>query len=77
LDASATYYLIDIQTGSNLWVGTVHATNTFELNPNQYSTIVGEDDAAVRCVAELNEEIVTRLTLFMQRRIAEKPPKQS
>jgi LPS-assembly lipoprotein len=77
LDASATYYLIDIQTGSNLLVGTVHATNTFELNPNQYSTIVGEDDAAVRCVAELNEEIVTRLTLFMQRRIAEKPPKQS
>jgi len=32
----------------------------------------GEDDAAVRSVAELDREIVTRLTLFIQRRIAEK-----
>jgi hypothetical protein len=77
LDVSATYYLSDIRTGNNLLVGTVHVTNTFELNPNQYSTVVGEDDAAVRCATELNQEIVTQLTLFMQRRIAENPPKQS
>jgi hypothetical protein len=32
--------------------------------------VVGEDDAGVRCVAELDREIVTRLTLFMQRRVA-------
>ena len=51
------------------------SSNSFDLNPNQYSTVVGEDDAAVRCVAELNQEIVTRLTLFMQRRIAEKSPR--
>jgi LPS-assembly lipoprotein len=75
LDVYATYYLIDVQTGGTLLANTVHVANSFDLNPNQYSTIVGEGDAAVRSVAELNQEIVTRLTLFMQRRIAEKSPK--
>jgi LPS-assembly lipoprotein len=75
LDVYATYYLSDIRSGTNLLINTVHVTNTFDLNPNQYSTVVGEDDAAVRSVAELNQEIVTRLTLFMQRRRAEQAPK--
>ena len=60
-----------------LLVNTVHVANSFDLNPNQYSTVVGEDDAAVRSVAELDQEIVTRLTLFMQRRLAEQPPAPS
>lgn len=72
LDAIATYNLVDSKTGSSLLTNTVHVANTFNLDPNQYSTVVGEDDAAVRVVAELNQEIVTRLTLFMQRRTAEK-----
>src|SRR6516225_10632706 len=75
LDAYATYRLIDLQTGSILLTNTVHVANSFDLNPNQYSTIVGEDDAGVRTVAELDQEIVTRLTLFMQRRMAEKSAK--
>ena len=75
LDVVVTYYLTDIQSGSNLLVNTVHVANTFDLNPNQYSTIVGEDDAAVRGVAELDQEIVTRLTLFFQRRLAEQKAK--
>jgi LPS-assembly lipoprotein len=75
LDVYATYYLIDVQSGNPVLANTVHVANSFDLNPNQYSTVVGEDDAAVRSVAELNQEIVTRLTLFMQRRIAERSPK--
>jgi LPS-assembly lipoprotein len=75
LDAFATYKLVDLQSGSVLLNNTVHVANSFDLNPNQYSTIVGEDDAAVRTVAELDQEIVTRLTLFMQRRAAEKSAK--
>ena len=77
LDVYATYYLVDVQRGTNLLANTVHVANSFDLNPNQYSTVVGEDDAAVRSVAELDREIVTRLTLFMQRRLAEKSPKPS
>jgi LPS-assembly lipoprotein len=75
LDATATFRLIDIQTGGTLLTNTVHVANSFDLNPNQYSTVVGEDDAGVRSVAELDQEIVTRLALFIQRRMAEKNAK--
>ena len=75
LDATATFRLIDLQTGGTLLTNTVHVANSFDLNPNQYSTIVGEDDTGVRSVAELDQEIVTRLALFMQRRMAEKSAK--
>jgi LPS-assembly lipoprotein len=77
IDASANFRLIDLESGSTLLNNTVHVANSFDLNPNQYSTIVGEDDARVRSVAELDQEIVTRLTLFMQRRAAESGPKPS
>jgi len=77
VDASATFRLIDLKSGSTLLNNTVHVANSFDLNPNQYSTIVGENDAGVRCVAELDQEIVTRLTLFMQRRTAESGPRPS
>jgi LPS-assembly lipoprotein len=75
LDTYATYRLIDLQTGGILLTNTMHVANSFDLNPNQYSTIVAEDDAGVRSVAELDQEIVKRLTLFIQRRMAEKSPK--
>jgi len=75
LDIFATYFLIDMQSGNNLLVNTLHVANTFDLNPNQYSTTVGEDDTAVRSVAELDQEITTRLTLFFQRRLAEQKAK--
>ena len=75
IDAYATYKLVDLQNNVTLLTNTVHVANSFDLNPNEYSTIVGEDDARNRCAAELDQEIVTRLTLFMQRRIAEKGPK--
>jgi len=77
IDAYATYTLIDLQNHVTLLSNTIHVANSFDLNPNEYSTIVGEDDARNRTVAELDQEIVTRLTLFMQRRIAEKGPKPS
>jgi LPS-assembly lipoprotein len=77
LDVVVTYTLGDLESGKTLLNNTIHVANSFDLNPNQYSTVVGEDDAAVRSVAELNQEIVTRLTLFVQRRIAEKSPKPS
>jgi LPS-assembly lipoprotein len=77
IDVYATYNLIDSKTQKVLLVNTVHVANSFELNPNQYSTVVGEDDASVRSAAELNQEIVTRLALFMERRLAAQPPAPS
>ena len=75
IDTFATFMLVDLQNNATLLTNTVHVANSFDLNPNQYSTIVGEDDARVRSVAELDQEIVARLTMFMQRRIAEKGSK--
>jgi LPS-assembly lipoprotein len=77
LDVVVTYNLGDLESGSTLLTNTIHVANSFDLNPNQYSTIAGENDAAVRSVAELNQEIVTRLTVIMQRRMAEKSSKPS
>jgi LPS-assembly lipoprotein len=71
LDAYATYKLVELKTGTILLTNSVHVANSFDLNPNQYSTIVGEDDARNRCVSELDQEIVTRLTFFLQRRATE------
>jgi len=77
LDVYATYTLIDSKSAKILLVSTVHVANSFDLNPNQYSTVVGGEDAAVRSAAELNQEIVTRLAVFMERRLAEQPPAPS
>ena len=73
VDLTATYKLIDLKDGAVLLTNTVHSQNSFELNPNEYSTVVGEYDAAGRSVVELNDEIVTRLTLFLQDRARQKP----
>ena len=77
LDVYATYTLVDSKSQKSLLVNTVHVANSFDLNPNQYSTVVGSDDAAVRSAAELNQEIVTRLAIFMERRLAEQSPAPS
>ena len=63
--------------GQNLLTISLHEQNSFELNSNQYSTVVGEKDAQIRTVAELNSEIVRRLNLFMEQRIAQKAPKKA
>ncbi|MGH7045607.1 MAG: LPS assembly lipoprotein LptE [Stellaceae bacterium] len=79
LDVTATYNLSDLRTGTVLLTSTVHVQNSFALNPNQYSTTVGQDDAGIRSVVELDREIVTRLTLFLEHRVAQaaKPPERS
>ena len=75
VDLTATYRLLDSKDSAVLLTNTVHSQNTFALNPNEYSTVVGEYDAAGRSVVEINNEIVTRLTLFLQSRV--KTPKPS
>jgi LPS-assembly lipoprotein len=64
----ATYVLTDLKTGTRLQNNTVHATESFDIQANGYSTVVAQDDALVRTVEEMRREIVARLILFMQRR---------
>jgi|SRR5579863_9110205 LPS-assembly lipoprotein len=60
----STYRLVDSKTGQGLQSGTVHTTDSFDIQANGYSTVVAQDDAYKRCVEETRREIVARLTLF-------------
>jgi LPS-assembly lipoprotein len=73
LDVYATIVLRNIATGEQLLNRTIHAANAFDIVANEYATVVAEDDARSRTVDELDREIVTELTLFLQRRAAAKP----
>jgi LPS-assembly lipoprotein len=71
IDVHSTSKLNDIRTGRELLQFSLHDQNSFELNPNQYSTVVGEQDAGLRTIAELRRQIVFHLAMFMEKRIAE------
>jgi hypothetical protein len=77
IDVRSTSILGDLKAGQNVLTISLHEQNSFELNPNQYSTVVAEDDAQVRTVAELSREIILRLNLYMQRRVADQAAKEA
>jgi LPS-assembly lipoprotein len=77
VDVHAVSTLIENSSGKVLLTISLHDQNSFRLDPNQYSTTVGQDDAQKRTVAGLNDEIVRRLTIFMEQRAAEKEPKKA
>ncbi len=70
VDAIATISLRDIATGKVLLNNTIHVNQPFDILANGYATVVNENDANNRLAEELKQEIVARLTMFMQRRIA-------
>lgn len=72
IEVHSTSNLTEYKTGQILLTISLHEQNSFELNSNQYSTVVGEDDARVRTVAELNQQTVRRLNLFFNQRRAPK-----
>src|ERR1700730_15689482 len=75
LDATATITLRDIKTGAPLLTASSHTAESFDILANNYASVVAEDDARTRAVEELRRDIVTRLTVFLQRRAADTAPK--
>ena len=75
LDATANITLRDIKTGATLLFTSSHTAESFDILANEYASVVAEDDARTRAVEELRRDIMTRLTLFLQRRAAEAAPK--
>ena len=71
LDAYAGFVLSDSTSGTQLLTGSSHVAESFDILANLYSDTVAEDDARTRAVEELRRDIVSRLTLFLQRRVAE------
>ena len=67
LDVYATFALVELKTGKTLFENTIHSANAFDILANGYATTVAQGDADRRTVAELQREIVARLTFFMQR----------
>jgi LPS-assembly lipoprotein len=62
----ANYQLIEMGTNKVLQTGSIHASDSFDIQANGYSTVVAQNDASVRDVEEIRREIVARLTMFMQ-----------
>jgi len=63
----ATFTLTNLKTGTQLLTNTIHVSESFDIQANGYSTVVAENDARVRTVEQLRDEIVTALTLYLQR----------
>ena len=70
VEVSGTFVLTDAKTGQALLTSTSHSTDSFDIVGSGYSTVVAEDDARNRAVEELRRDMVTKLTLFFQRRAA-------
>jgi LPS-assembly lipoprotein len=68
VDVSATFTLSDLRTNTLLLNNTSHVADSFDIVANEYSTVVAEEDARNRAVEELRRDMVTKLTLFLQRR---------
>jgi LPS-assembly lipoprotein len=62
----ANYTLIELPGGKVVQTGFVHASDSFDIQANGYSTVVAQNDASRRDVEEIRREIVARLTMFMQ-----------
>jgi len=75
LDVYAGFILSDSTSGTQLLNSTSHVAESFDILANLYSDTVAEDDARTRAVEELRRDIVSRLTLFLQRRVAESTAK--
>jgi LPS-assembly lipoprotein len=74
LDATATFILSDSKSSAALLSTTTHVAESFDIVANEYAALVAEDDARTRAVEELRRDMLTRLTLFFQRRAAETKP---
>ncbi len=75
LDAYANFTLRDSIGGAQLLTGSSHVAESFDILANNYSNVVAEDDARTRAVEEMRRDIVSRLILLLQRRMAERTAK--
>lgn len=62
---TSTYRLIENKTGQVLQSGTIHTSDSFDIQANGYSNVVAQNDAYARCIEDTRREIVARLTLFL------------
>ena len=66
LNLSANYTLRNMQ-GAAVFTGTTTAVTNFNILRSQYATLIGEQDAYDRSVAQVSEDITRRVSLFFNR----------
>lgn len=74
LDIVANFTLIEIASGAQLFAATSHAAESFDILSNYYVNVVAEEDARKRAIEEVRRDMVTQLTVFLQRRAAAAAP---
>lgn len=70
IDVSTTFVLTDAKTGQQLLTANSHSADSFDILANGYATVVAQNAARDRAVEEIRRDVVTKLTLFFQRRAA-------
>ena len=75
LNLYADYTLKD-QAGKTVVTATAHATATFNQLQEEYGTLAAEQNAYQRCLDEVSEQIVNRISLYFSEGTTIKPPAQ-
>jgi LPS-assembly lipoprotein len=66
LNLAANYILRNMQ-GAAVFTGSTTAVTNFNILRSQYATLIGEQDAYDRSVAQVSEDITRRVSLFFNR----------
>jgi LPS-assembly lipoprotein len=66
LNLAANYTLRNMQ-GAAVFTGSTTAVTNFNILRSQYATLIGEQDAYDRSVAQVSEDITRRISLFFNR----------
>ena len=67
LDVFANFVLSDIRSNEPLLSATTHVADSFDNQANGYATTVAKNDAEIRTAEELRRDILSRLTVFLER----------
>jgi len=70
VDVRATIELKDAKTDKVIYTSRAQSTSSFNILDDAYAAQVAEDDARVRTVRDLTDEIRARMALFLRRRRA-------
>jgi LPS-assembly lipoprotein len=68
IDIRAQYSLLDIRSNNVVFTGSSRSASAFNVLDDDYATIVAQNDAQMRLIQDLSDDIRTRLAVFLQYR---------
>lgn len=64
LTLSATFFLVDHESGSVISEGIVRSANSYNIPDSEFARVTSEKDATDRAARDVSDEIRTRLSLY-------------